>query len=125
MKKSLLKEISESLLRDSPQVIGPDYLRGMTSSTVPIRVSSPRSEWEIIDSPKRLSRVFFFSDFPTLKSFLGHILDYENQTQHHAEIKINEMSVEVSLFTRDLNAITELDYDYAKFSDVIYRDLAQ
>ena len=125
MKKSLLKEISESLLRDSPQVTGPEYLRGMTSVSAPIRVASPRSEWEIVDSPKRLSRVFFFTESPTLKAFLGHMLDYENQKLHHAEIKINEMSVEISLFTRDLNAITELDYDYAKFADVIYRDLMQ
>ena len=49
---------------------------------------------------------------------------YERQVKHNAKITIDENEVMIQLTTKDVNSVTELDKEYAKFSDVLFRDLA-
>ena len=80
-------------------------------------------EWEILDLPKRLARSYKFDNQQKLQEFINELLDYERKTNHSGEISISHGDVLIEVFTKDLNSVTELDYEYAKMADLIYRDV--
>ena len=101
--------------------------RPIISSDVPIKVSSPAipiiavEKWKIFD--KKLTKKYFFESYEDRNRFLKSMFEYETQKGHHANFKIDELVVEIFLITKDVNKVTELDKAYAKYADVIRRDL--
>ena len=67
--------------------------------------------------------MYEFSDRKSTKNFVAELLEYEDQTQHHAEISIDHNNVLIEVSTKDVNCVTELDYEYAKMSDAIFHDV--
>lgn len=101
--------------------------RPIVSHDVPIKVSNPHipimavEKWKIID--KKLTKKYFFEKYEDRNRFLQSLLEYETQQGHHASFNIDALVVEVSLITKDVNKATELDKSYAKYADVVRRDL--
>ena len=81
-----------------------------------------RNEWELLEDPGRLGRLFEFKSKESLTFFLGEILEYENVTGHNAKIIIDGMTVMIEVYTHDVNNVTELDTEYAQTTDEIYTD---
>ena len=81
-----------------------------------------RNEWELLEHPGRLGRLFEFKSREQLTFFLGEILEYENATGHNAKIIIDDMTVMIEVYTHDVNNVTELDTEYAQTTDEIYED---
>ncbi len=123
MRKNLLKEISNSLRQRTEEK--PDYARRMLSEmSTPVRaVKNVRKDWALLDSPRILSKVYEFESRAALTNFVGELLAYEDQVNHHADICISHQSVSIEIYTKKLNAVTELDYEYAKTADLIYQDV--
>jgi len=121
--KNLLKEISNSLRQRTEEKH--DYARKMLSEMhAPVRaVKNVRKDWDLLDSPRILSKTYEFENRNFLKNFVEELLAYEDQVNHHAKIYITHQEVTIEVYTEKLNAVTELDYDYAKTADLIHQDV--
>ena len=84
----------------------------------------PMSKWEALHDPIRLSKVFIFKRVSDRNSFINELMNYESEVKHHANLTITEDKVQVQVFTKDLEKITELDKEYSKFADEIYKEIS-
>lgn len=55
--------------------------------------------------------------------FVMALMEYESETQHHAVLIVDEDAVIVKLVTKDIDRVTELDKEYARFADIVFKDL--
>ena len=84
----------------------------------------PKKEtWEVVESPQRLSKRFEFSERDRVLDFVQEIMLFEDQKRHHSMIRVDHLTVDVEVYTKDLNRITELDREFAVSVDRIYRDV--
>lgn len=93
----------------------------VTENKLPVNVK-PGVDWEITSSPNRLIKKFKFKKRKHLLIFLQDVLTYENERQHHAEITIRYKTVTIKVWTHSLNDITEVDTEYARDINEVYKD---
>ncbi len=55
--------------------------------------------------------------------FVFGILEYEKEVGHNALIVIEADKVLLKLHTHDVDRVTELDKEYARFADVLFKDV--
>ena len=79
--------------------------------------------WKTVSDPERFMRRFEFSTRDRLIDFLGEILEMENEMQHNGRIAIDHLHVDIEVYTKSIDCITELDIDYTKNVDQIYEDV--
>ena len=79
--------------------------------------------WEIVSDPERLMRRFEFSNRSKLIDFLGEIFELEDEMNHHAKITVDHLHVDIEIYTKSINCVTELDLEYSKTSSQIYEDV--
>lgn len=79
--------------------------------------------WETTKDPTRMKKTFKFFDNELRNFFVKKLFEYEIETQHNANLNIDEGTVSISLFTKDIDQITDLDKEYAKFADLLYKDV--
>jgi len=91
------------------------------STLVPI--TPAESEWTTAANPERLARGFKFNDFRKMYDFISELLVYQQKIGHHGKITIDHLDVVIETFTKDVNAVTELDVELAKYCDLLYRDI--
>lgn len=102
--------------------------RSMTFGKLPINAKEKNSpivvtnKWEIND--KVLTKIFQFQRKGDKNKFVIALLEYETEIEHNAIILINEDTVTLELFTKNLDKVTELDKEYAKYADVLFKDVA-
>ena len=91
----------------------------------PLPVEADRSEWQQDSNFNRtaLTRVFSFDSHKHLRFFVSETLKESDRMNHHPILIIKESSVEVELFTLDINDVSEQDLNLAKFIDEIYDDV--
>jgi len=85
----------------------------------------PKSEnkWHVKQSPERLCRTYTFGDRRSARSFIEELMNYEDQRDHHAEIKCKGPVVTVEVFTHGVECVTEIDKEYANEAEGIYNDV--
>jgi pterin-4a-carbinolamine dehydratase len=93
-----------------------------SSSEVPISVN--RSTWGTLQQPERLAKKYSFDDPEARNWFIKELIEDEIQSGHHGSIGINGMEVIVEVWTHDVDAVTELDLEYASRCDDIFDDVA-
>jgi|TARA_R110001592_G_scaffold361584_3_gene672620 4a-hydroxytetrahydrobiopterin dehydratase len=87
----------------------------------PVNVK-PGMDWEITGSPNRLIKKFKFKKRKNLYNFLEDVLELEDEKQHHSEITVRYKTVTIKVWTHDLNDITEVDIEFARTVNEIYKD---
>lgn len=106
------------------EVKEPSRQPGLLSENLrPLPVAPSNCEWEVHDSPERFSKTFNFSSKKSVASFIQEILSYEAFVGHDGSHKIDGFDVTVEVYTHDINRITEIDQEYVKQIDDIYRDV--
>ena len=93
----------------------------LLEASLPVNVK-PGVDWEITKHPGRMTKKFKFKKRKHLQNFLEDILEFENENQHHGEITIRYKTVTVKVWTHSLNDITEMDTEYARTLNEIYKD---
>ena len=83
----------------------------------------PVEKWTKVDSPLRLRKTYKFLSSAARNQFVEGLFDYEDRTNHNAVITIDEGQVTLDIRTKDVDQITELDKEYAKFADVLFKDV--
>ena len=104
--------------------------RSVIDNSLPVRpvqqVDAPIlaiEKWKS-DEAGRLTKRYIFDSVEMRNRFINTLLNYELEKGHHATFKIAAKEVVVYLITHDVEKITELDKNYAKYADVVKRDLA-
>ena len=94
-----------------------------TGEEVPIAVNE--SEWETIDynGQLQLYRSFVLQSTRHLMYFLAEIVKKSDQIDHHPIITIDHLSVDILLYTKEINDITSLDLDMSKYIGELYEDV--
>jgi len=87
----------------------------------PVKVD--KSEWMIHQDPERLVRHYEFDNGRKLRTFLLDVMDYEAEVKHSPEYLISGLSVTISLWTHDLERVTEIDLEFAKVIDEMFDDI--
>ena len=91
------------------------------SSNLPIH---PKTfDWKLLENPERIGKKFEFSDFKTMFSFVLNLMKHQEEVGHHADIYLQHRSVSVEVFTHDVNAVTEIDLEFAKYCDDLFTDV--
>jgi len=105
-------ELSPSIARFKPRF---DF------QEAPVKVD--KSEWMIHQDPERLVRHYEFDNGRKLRTFLLDVMDYEAEVKHSPEYLISGLSVTISLWTHDLERVTEIDLEFAKVIDEMFDDI--
>ena len=80
--------------------------------------------WDMVDEPtQRLRKAFKFEDMFRVVAFINEILEYQNEVNHHGKILIEGDKVTISVYTHNVNLVTEADMEYAKSIDEIHDDV--
>ena len=80
-------------------------------------------KWQKVDSPERLVKDFVFDSRAALLQFVTETLAFEDKAGHHGKITIESTTVRIEIYTHDIDEVTELDYEYAKYVDDIALDV--
>jgi pterin-4a-carbinolamine dehydratase len=81
----------------------------------------PISKWT--KSAGSLTKDFTFQTSEARSNFLRALLDYEDDCGHHADLRITEDVVVVILKTKGVDSVTELDAEYAKEVDLLFKEV--
>ncbi len=74
-------------------------------------------------SDNSLIKTFKFISNELRNDFVRQLLIHEEKTCHCATLTIQYESVTLTLQTQDLDQVTELDKEYAKHADELYKDV--
>lgn len=80
-------------------------------------------KWRVLESGA-ISKKYLFESIDDRNRFLTSILNYEQEKGHHAKMTVQSKEVILELITHDVKKMTELDKSYAKYADIIRRDIA-
>ncbi len=64
-----------------------------------------------------LTKTFIFDDSAKVLIFLDKIMELSNDLNHHPEIIINHLKVQINLTTHSENAVTMKDFELAEAID--------
>ena len=79
--------------------------------------------WKKVGQPATLTKTFHFRRSGDRNLFVTAILQYEEEIQHHAMMQLDEDIVTISLITKDTEQITEIDKEFARYCDVVFKDI--
>lgn len=94
---------------------------------LPIRAKQPETpivpmdRWRECDGA--LYKTYRFREHEHRDHFIVTLLAYERETQHNAQMQIEEGQVSLRVQTKDLGRTTELDKEYARYADIVFKDL--
>jgi pterin-4a-carbinolamine dehydratase len=116
-----LKKLHESYIELSK--------RPMSLGRLPISPQNPElpvipmDKWVIKGNPKKLIKTFRFRRPNDRNEMIKALLDYETETQHKADIIIKDEMLQIQLYTKNVEVVTEIDKEYAKYADQIFKDI--
>tara|TARA_B100000287_G_C20553810_1_gene749586 strand:- start:227 stop:655 length:429 start_codon:yes stop_codon:yes gene_type:complete len=90
---------------------------------VPIEPEPSSWSQEIINNKNVLVKVYELENNKSLLYFINELISLSENMHHHPEIIIDHMKVTITLYTRDLNDITERDIEMSKSIDEIIEDI--
>lgn len=95
------------------------------SSTLPIEPESSSTGWEEYrDNEKSfITKTYNFNRFKHVNYFISEVLDYCDIKMLFPEIIIKEYSVNLSLYTKDINEVTETDIECSRFADEVFNEI--
>jgi pterin-4a-carbinolamine dehydratase len=85
---------------------------------VPVIVSD---KWK--KSDKSLVKTYKFISNELRNDFVRQLLIHEESSGHHSTMTIQYETVTLVLQTHDLDQVTELDKEYARHADELYKDV--
>lgn len=98
--------------------------RKMINESLPSEtpIQPKKSEWRVSGDSAHLVRSYKFDTLDQLRWFVNEILILQSELNHHAYVLINEKSVNIKVGTKSLQAVTEIDVEFASSADQIYSD---
>lgn len=94
-------------------------IRAQEPATLPI---VPTQRWSVVGK-KRLTKSFVFETIEKRNDFMSQVLKLEAECGHSSEMFLSELEVQMKVWTRSSDSLTDLDKEYARTVDAIFRDL--
>ena len=79
------------------------------------------NKWAKVE--KTLMKTYEFLSKELRNDFVRQLLSYEEKVGHNATMTIQEDSVTVTLQTKGVEQVTELDKEYANWADELFKDV--
>jgi len=101
--------------------------RGMDMGRLPVQPKEAEApvlateRWR--DVSGALYKTFKFRRMDDRDTFITSLLAYEQNVEHNADITISGEEVSLRLQTKDIKKVTGLDKEYARYADVLFKDL--
>lgn len=95
----------------------------VVESSINLPIAVDQSTWSTLQQPERLAKKYSFDNTETRNWFIKELIEDEAQSGHHGSISISGMEVVVEVWTHDVDAVTELDLEYATRCDEIFGDV--
>jgi|TARA_R110000824_G_scaffold262213_7_gene450989 pterin-4a-carbinolamine dehydratase len=115
-----VSSLMESYFKGSPRF--DRNLVGHIKESVPIKVPNEKS-WDLLEEPEVLQRLFRFEKAPNMVYFLEDVIQLQEQMSHHGKLLIDGLQILVQISTKDMNRVTDLDVEWTKKVDEIYKDV--
>ena len=77
-------------------------------------VSPVSSDWASSPCGKKLERQFVFPNVRSRNAFVLDVMELESSSGHHIDYNVSDANVFVTLQTKDLGVITDLDIECSK-----------
>lgn len=81
----------------------------------------PVERW--VDIGGCLKKTYRFRTLDMRNRFVRFLLTHEEDVGHSAELTLTEECVCVKVKTKDIDQVTELDKEYARTCDLVYKDV--
>jgi pterin-4a-carbinolamine dehydratase len=115
LNEAFITRANRSVVHDAPIKVA--------MRTLPVLPTDRWAQVKLPDGCGSLFKAFEFQNNELRDRFILGILEYENHTEHRAKVTFSDKRVMVSVVTKHIDIITELDKDYTKFCDTLYRDV--
>lgn len=86
-------------------------------------ISPDDCSWSIYASPERFYKEYIFDNTTQVLAFLAEVLKYQKSANHSGTQKIEDNKVSIEVYTHNIDRITELDQEYTRQTDFIYKDV--
>jgi 4a-hydroxytetrahydrobiopterin dehydratase len=97
--------------------------RQMKFNDVP--VEAKESEWSEFDYGEytAINKSYLLKSHDHLIYFINEVLKESNRIDHHPKITIDHRDIDIVLYTKDYNDVTESDLKLSRIIDEIYNDI--
>ena len=95
----------------------------ISSSAFEKPVKATSCTWEVHTDPERFAKKFKFESRQRAIDFVNEVFHLEDEMNHHGDLKIMYDEVMIEVYTHNVNRITELDQEYIRSVDFIYKDV--
>lgn len=82
----------------------------------------PTNRWETDDG--QLVKTFKFRRPEDREIFVMELFAYEKEVGHHSTMTVTQDDVTLRLYTHDTGKVSELDKEYSKYADQLYKDVS-
>lgn len=88
-------------------------------------VNPTKTSWKSLseNNINFMFKAYTFDYAKHLEYFISELLKQSNKIDHYPILLIDKDVVDVKLYTRDINDITETDIDFSKYIDEIYEEI--
>jgi pterin-4a-carbinolamine dehydratase len=121
-----MKQLIESTLNSRAKGVTVPSSRGpIVARAADVPPLMPAQRWVIRNNgeTKELVKKYMFRDLVHRNRFVADVLEHEIETQHAPTVSVESSSVCIRLMTAGIEDVTERDREFAKFADVLYRDI--
>ena len=94
----------------------------VSTSKLPVR-KQKKLDWKVVDEPPRYAKKFKFDSHEKFLNFVVAILQYEDTVKHNAKITIGYPEIIIEIWTHGLESITDMDREYCREVDNIFKEL--
>lgn len=119
--KKILEQLHEEFLHQAIQSTTVAPNGPPIKARAPEAPVVPMERWREVDGA--LYKTYRFRRSTDRNTFVMQLLAYESSTEHNAEMRITEDQVDLKVRTKDIDKVTELDKEYARYADVLFRSL--
>jgi pterin-4a-carbinolamine dehydratase len=114
-----LKKLHEEFINNSSNQMNMGRKPIEPKQPVPVLIVVDR--WRKVNDT--LVKTYTFRRLDDRDAFVNSLFDYERSIQHNALITTNGEMVSLTLSTKDLMKVTEIDKTYAAYADAIFKEL--
>jgi len=116
---------SEGLSGFDPFSLPKKNLNNLSVDINDLPIEAQKTTWSQINDYDRsfLSKTFSFKAEKHMLYFVNELIRKSNSLDHHPKIIIEADTIKVELYTHNINDISDLDLQLAKYTDEIYEDI--
>ena len=94
----------------------------------PAKIAVMSSRWHMQKTSQggsQLVKTYSFREVQQRNAFVRGLTSYEESIGHFGKLSIDKESVSISVWTDGIDSVSEIDKEYAAFSDSLYKEVTR